>query len=146
MDATDLKIIKCLQKDARMSLKKISEKCFVSAPTAAARIDHLQKNGVIRQLTATLNYPKLGYGIKAFVSLRLEPQDKAEFYPYIASFVNVAACDCVTGYFSQIITCYFKKTTELDDFINEIQRFGETQTQIVFSTSVLPRGINVDQS
>jgi Lrp/AsnC family leucine-responsive transcriptional regulator len=35
----------------------------------------------------------------------------------------------------------FFSTTELDRFINELQRFGKTRTQIVFSTVVEHRNL-----
>lgn len=34
-------------------------------------------------------------------------------------------------------------TEELDDFINNLQKFGKTSTQIVFSTPVEHRGLPV---
>ena len=37
----------------------------------------------------------------------------------------------------------YKTTVELDAFIGKLQRFGNTETQIVFSTPVEPRGIKV---
>ena len=33
---------------------------------------------------------------------------------------------------------------ELDQFIGHLQKFGKTQTQIVFSTPVEPRGLNLE--
>jgi Lrp/AsnC family leucine-responsive transcriptional regulator len=33
---------------------------------------------------------------------------------------------------------------ELDTFIGQLQKFGRTSTQIVFSTPVEPRGIDVN--
>ncbi|MDD6171480.1 MAG: Lrp/AsnC ligand binding domain-containing protein, partial [Ligilactobacillus ruminis] len=60
---------------------------------------------------------------------------------YVKGCRNVVGCDCVTGKYSQILTCRFKTTKDLDEFINDLQRFGETQTQIVFSTSVEPRSL-----
>ena len=33
---------------------------------------------------------------------------------------------------------------ELDTFIGQLQKFGRTSTQIVFSTPVAPRGIDVN--
>ena len=38
----------------------------------------------------------------------------------------------------------FPSTIELDGFIGQLQHFGKTQTQIVFSTPVEPRGLNVE--
>ena len=61
---------------------------------------------------------------------------KKEFYPYIRSCPNVVECNCVTGDYAMLIEVLFRTTTELDHFIGELQHFGKTKTQIVFSTSV----------
>ena len=39
----------------------------------------------------------------------------------------------------------FQSTMELDMFIGQLQKFGKTSTQIVFSTHVGPRGVDVDE-
>nr|WP_054755639.1 Lrp/AsnC family transcriptional regulator [Liquorilactobacillus satsumensis] len=145
MDEIDLKIVSTLQKDARISLKKLADICFISAPPAVStRLSHLEERGIINNYQTAIDYKVLGFPIKAYVSLRLSPTDKEAFYPYIKSVGNVISCDCVTGSYSQIITCYFKSTKSLDNFINDIQRFGETKTQIVFSTSVDPRPLELN--
>ena len=41
-----------------------------------------------------------------------------------------------------LIKVTFPSTIELDQFIGHLQKFGKTQTQIVFSTPVEPRGLN----
>ena len=38
----------------------------------------------------------------------------------------------------------FPSTIELDGFIGQLQHFGKTQTQIVFSTAVPPRGVGIE--
>ena len=42
-----------------------------------------------------------------------------------------------------LIKVAFPDTGELDTFIGKLQRFGRTSTQIVFSTPVAPRGVDV---
>ena len=42
-----------------------------------------------------------------------------------------------------LIEVGFMDTNELDQFINELQHFGKTRTQIVFSTSVEHRSVPV---
>lgn len=42
-----------------------------------------------------------------------------------------------------LIEVMFKSTEELDHFIGELQTFGSTKTQIVFSTSVEHRGVPI---
>ena len=60
---------------------------------------------------------------------------------YITDCPNVIECNCVTGDYSMLMEVVFHTTSELDQFIGQLQHFGRTKTQIVFSTSVEHRGI-----
>ena len=130
LDTADRKIVELLQEDARLPLKSIADKVSLTSPTVSARIDRLEKDGVITD-----------YRIKAFINLEVEPVRKKEFYPYITDCPNVIECNCVTGDYSMLMEVVFHTTSELDQFIGQLQHFGRTKTQIVFSTSVEHRGI-----
>ncbi|MFR0943275.1 MAG: Lrp/AsnC family transcriptional regulator [Clostridia bacterium] len=54
-----------------------------------------------------LNPALLGYPIKAFINLEVEPVQKKEFYPYIEKVHNVVECNCVTGDYSMLIEGLF---------------------------------------
>ena len=56
----------------------------------------------------------------------------------------MSECNCVTGTYSMLLKVVFPSTLELDLFIGKLQKFGRTSTQIVFSTPVAPRGIDVN--
>ena len=103
MDDIDRKILKLLQANARMSLKTIAENTFLSSPAVSARIERLEKEGIITGYHAMVDPMKLGYHILAFINL------------------------------------------DVDMFIGQLQKFGKTSTQIVFSTHVGPRGVDVDE-
>ena len=147
MDKIDRKIINSLQKNARASLKDLSKECFISSPAIAARINKLEKSGIINGYHSSIDIEKIGFHVRAFIQVQLEPRQKDEFYPYVQSIPNVVECNCVTGDYSEIMEVIFPSTTDLDNFINTIQqRFGKTSTQIVFSTSVQHRGITLDEA
>ena len=101
----------------------------------------LESAGYILGYQAQLSCAAMGYQIKAFINLEIEPSQKPEFYPYIEGCPNVMECNCVTGDYSMFIKVCFHTTQELDQFINQLHRFGRTRTQIVFSTPVEHRGI-----
>lgn len=143
MDKIDLKLIQLLQKNARYSLKHLAKEVFLSTPAVSARILRLEEAGIITEYSAHVNPLKLGYNIKAFINLEMSPKQKPEFYPFIAACPNVLECNCVTGKYSMLIKVTFNTTMELDAFIGSLQRFGSTETQIVFSTPVEHRGIEV---
>ena len=145
MDQIDLKILSLLEKDARMPLKQLAEQIYLSSPAAAARIEKLENEGIISGYSVRLNYKKLGFPITAFVNLELAPKQKPEFYPFICAHPNVLECNCVTGHYSMLIKVAFETTEQLDAFINRLQEFGPTETQIVFSTPQEPRGILAEE-
>ena len=141
MDNIDRKILTILQQNARTPLKVIAEQVFLSSPAVSARIERLESAGYILGYQAQLSCAAMGYQIKAFINLEVEPSQKPEFYPYIEGCPNVMECNCVTGDYSMFIKVCFHTTQELDQFINQLHRFGRTRTQSVFSTPVEHRGI-----
>ena len=145
MDHIDREILQILQHNARASLKMIAEKTFLSSPAVSARIERLEKEEIIEGYEVKINQLKLGYHITAFINLEVAPVQKPDFYPFIKSCPNVVECNCVTGNYSMLLKVMFPSTMELDTFIGQLQKFGRTSTQIVFSTPVAPRGIDVNQ-
>lgn len=143
MDEIDLKLIKLLQENARYPLKHLAEEVFLSPPAVSSRIEKLEKAGIIKGYTANIDKLKLGYNITAFINLAMSPKEKPVFYPFISSCPNVIECNCVTGPYSMLIKVAYNTTMELDAFIGQLQKFGNTETQIVFSTPVEHRGINI---
>lgn len=144
MDKIDRKLITLLQQDARMPLKALAEKVFLSSPAVSARIERLEKEGIISGYEARVNQLAIGYHITAFINLEVAPEQKEEFYPFIKSCTNVIECNCVTGAFSMLLKVAFASTLQLDTFIGQLQKYGRTSTQIVFSTPVEHRGIDVN--
>ena len=60
LDNIDKKIIEILQINARTPVKEIAKEVFLSSPAVSARIDHLEKSGVITGYHAQLNPEFLG--------------------------------------------------------------------------------------
>lgn len=145
MDAIDRKLVMLLSQNARYSVSFLAQQVYLSAPAVSARIAHLEQAGVISGYTVELNAEKLGYAITAFIHLDVPPKRKAEFYPFIERCDCVMECCCVTGEYSMLIKVAFESTTQLDAFIGQLQEFGRTSTQIVFSTPVAHRPMRVEQ-
>ena len=139
MDNIDRKIIHLLQGNARTPLKYLASKVFLSSPAVSARIERLEKAGILTGYHASINHEALGYHITAFIHMALDPKQKPTFYPFVEACPN-----CVTGAHSMLMKVCFPNTMDLDSFIGQLQRFGSTETQIVFSTPVPIRGVLID--
>lgn len=145
MDHIDKKLVTLLQKNARMSFKELAAEVFLSTPAVSARIERLEKDGIIKSYSARIDAAKLGYHITAFINIEVKPTQKAEFYPFVQGIPNVLECNYVTGNYSMLLKAVFPSTTELDLFVGHLQMFGKTQTQVVFSTPIEARGLNVEE-
>ncbi len=146
MDKIDKMLISLVQENARTPLKQLAQKVFLSSPAVSARLEKLEKEGIIKGYMAIIDPIKLGYHITAFINLEMSPKQKPIFYPFIKACPNVIECCCVTGNYSMLVKVAFRSTVELDRFIGQLQKFGNTSTQIVFSVPVSHRGINIEEA
>ena len=141
VDEIDLKIIKLLQDDARVPVKVIAEKLFLSAPTIKNRMDVLKQKGIIKGYYVEIDNSVFSNVIKCYVEIEVDPKLKEELYDMLLNSPQVIECERVTGEFSLITKVIFKNTVEMDKFINKIQHYGKTRTQIIFSTIINHRGV-----
>ena len=143
LDKTDIAILNLLQKNARTPIKTIAEKVFISPPTVAARIEAMEKAGIILGYHTKISDTVLGHPVRAFINLEVAPDRKSELYPFLQNSPEVIECSHVTGEYSVLIQTVFESTDQLDKFISRLQSFGRTKTQIVFSSVVEHRGFQI---
>ena len=68
LDDMDKKILSILVENARIPLKQIAAQVFLSPPAVSARIERMERSGVITGYRAALAPEKLGYHIVAFIN------------------------------------------------------------------------------
>ncbi len=83
-DATDLRILDALQRDAQVARKVLAARCHISEATCSRRLASLEKRGYISQYRAVLNAPKLGYGLTVFVLVAMENEHSAQLKKFEA--------------------------------------------------------------
>lgn len=70
LDAIDMKILRELQDDGRITNVELAERVGISAPPCLRRVRKLEEAGVIRGYRALLNASALGYDLVAFCMAR----------------------------------------------------------------------------
>ena len=75
MDNIDRKIIHLLQSNARTPLKYLANKVFLSSPAVSARIERLEKAGIITGYHASVDHEALGYHITCLLYTSPSPRD-----------------------------------------------------------------------
>lgn len=132
LDEIDVKILNMLKKNARTPLKELSAEVFLTTPAVSARIEKLEKDGYIKGYHAALDMEKLGYGIKAFILITVQPEENQKFYDFVKDQRCVLECSHITGPYSMILKVVFPTTTLLDEFLGKLQVFGKHRPRWCF--------------
>ncbi|HZD83292.1 MAG TPA: Lrp/AsnC family transcriptional regulator [Nitrososphaeraceae archaeon] len=119
MDETDVKILKQVLSDARLSYRKIAEEIGVSPPTVLTRMQRLENNRIIKSYSAVLDHEKLGYDLTAIIELTAIKGKITEVERHISRFPNVCAVYDITGLTDMIIVAKFRNRKDLSDFVKK---------------------------
>ncbi|MEO0467809.1 MAG: Lrp/AsnC family transcriptional regulator [Pseudomonadota bacterium] len=120
MDAIDLKILRALKKDARLTHQELSEQVGLSPTPCARRIKKLEQDGVITGYTARIDEAKIGHPFSVFVSVRLDRQidDRLNaFEAKVRQFPEVVDCWLMTGSFDYLLRLSVKDLKEFERFL-----------------------------
>ncbi|MBD3313056.1 winged helix-turn-helix transcriptional regulator [Candidatus Woesearchaeota archaeon] len=134
---TDSKIMNILLENSRLSYRQIAKKAGVSVVTVMNRVKNLEKSGIIRGYSVSLDYEKLGYDIVALIDIKISKGKLAMMEKRIASNENVIACYDMTGEFDAQIITRFRNRRGLDAFLKKIQTYEfveRTRTNLVLNT------------
>jgi Lrp/AsnC family leucine-responsive transcriptional regulator len=74
LDATDWRILRELQQDARLSYNELGRRVSLSAPAVAERVRKLEDRGIITRYSAQVDPAKVGLPLTAFLQLRCDPE------------------------------------------------------------------------
>ncbi|MEH7829956.1 Lrp/AsnC family transcriptional regulator [Gemmobacter denitrificans] len=110
MDDFDLRIIRALQGDGRLSIQDLSTQVGLSPTPVLRRVRKLESEGVITGYAALVNETAIGFPVQVFVSVTLDRQvDEAlfRFESAIQGFPEVVDCWLMTGnrdYMLRVVT------------------------------------------
>ena len=74
LDATDRELLALLQANARESVTTLGKKLGIARTTVIARMERLQKGGVITGYSVRLNQATLEKSLQAYVGLAVAPR------------------------------------------------------------------------
>ncbi|MGV8939470.1 MAG: Lrp/AsnC family transcriptional regulator [Allorhizobium sp.] len=123
LDTIDLKILKELQRDGRMTNVELSERVGISAPPCLRRVRKLEEAGIIKGYHAMLDGPKLGYDLVAFCMVGLKRQSESDLKAFAAASQGwplVRQAWMVNGESDFLLHCVAETLTDFQDFVIEV--------------------------
>lgn len=100
LDRIDLRILRELQKDGRMTNVELAKRVGISAPPCLRRVRALEDAGYIRGYHADVAADKLGFGITVYTQVSLANHGETDiqnFSKLCESWPQVRECYMMTG-------------------------------------------------
>jgi DNA-binding Lrp family transcriptional regulator len=116
LDGLDLKIVRNLLTDGRVSYRELAASLGVSTSTVGARVSKLEGGGALRGYSGLVDFEKLGYAITAITEILVSKGKLLEMENEIAKLPGVCAVYDVTGEIDGIVIAKFKDREELSRF------------------------------
>lgn len=139
LDGVDMRILRILAEDARMSVAEIARAVGMSAPSVSERIRRLQDNGTIEGYTIRIDPAAFGLPLSAWLRIRPVPGELARVSEIIKAIPQVVSCDRVTGEDCFVARVHVRSVGDLESVIDRIIPYAMTNTAIVQSSPVAPR-------
>ena len=122
LDATDLRILAELQRDAKLTNAELAARVHLSPSPCLARVRALERAGVIDRYVTLLAPRRVGLPVSVFIEVRLEQQVERAltvFEAAIATYPEVMECYLMTGDSDYLLRVVVPDVAALERFIVE---------------------------
>ncbi|MFH1320229.1 MAG: Lrp/AsnC family transcriptional regulator [Bacteroidota bacterium] len=140
IDNTDLKILKLLQENGRITNIQLSDEIGLSTAPTLERVKKMENANIIESYHASVNEAALGLGMKAFIMVSLARQVDnvaSRFIEQINDIDEITECYKVTGNCDYILKVIIKDIPAFEMLIVEklskISEIGQMQTTVILS-------------
>lgn len=136
MDKLNWAILEELQKNARISFSEIGRKIGLTSPAVTERVRKMEDLGIIDSYKVNLSHQKIGYQLRAIITLRAFTGRLKAFLETVKDFKEVVNCYRITGNENIIMEVILRDQVHLEKLIDKLITYGETRTHIVLSNIV----------
>ncbi|HEU6445446.1 MAG TPA: Lrp/AsnC family transcriptional regulator [Gaiellaceae bacterium] len=144
MDATDRRLLRELQGNARLSLAELGRRINLSSPAVAERLQRLERTGVVTGYRAAVDAKAIGYPIAAFVRIRPTTRQLQKIPELAREVPEVVECHRVTGEDCFVLKLHLRAMDDLEDILDRFIVLGQTTTSIVHSSPLDGRALPLD--
>ncbi len=133
----DQRLIALLKENARLPIAELARRLHVSRTAALARLQRLERDGVIKGYTVKLSDDYLQGCIKAMVMIKAPPARRAVIERALAKIPQLITLYSISGSFDMTAVVVAPSVTELDAVIDQIgvlDGVEETQSSVILST------------
>ncbi len=122
LDAIDVRILKELQNNARMSISELAGRVSLTATPCARRVQQLEAEGYIERYVTVLDQNRLGLPVNAFAEVRLVREGKkevAQFESAVHGLPEVMQCWAMSGRYDYLLHVVTADLESYNRFLRE---------------------------
>lgn len=137
VDEKDLKILEVLQEEGGITFVELGKRLNMSPSTAYIRVRRLRQMGLIKKVVSIIDYQRLGYKVRAFIFVKVEPKKLEQVAKELSEIDNVLQIQDITGEPSllvQVIARDNEHLAQILDHICKIDGVLSTNTMIALRT------------
>lgn len=142
LDVIDRGIVAALRGDGRLSIRSLAVQLNISRANAYARVQRLERSGVITGYTATINPQRYGYRVSAYVYLKISQRSWKSVRQRVAAIPEVVHAALVAGEYDIVLLVRAQDTAGLRDLVltqfHEMPDVLSTETVLIFEELPLP--------
>ena len=133
LDKLHWSILSALQQNARVSLAGLGRQIGLTPPAVADRVKRLEDLGVSEGYWTSISHTKVGYQLKAIITLRAFMGKLKPFLERVKTLDEVINCYRITGNENIIMEVVLRDQFHLEKLIDQLIQYGETRTHIILS-------------
>ena len=150
LDETDLKLLRLLQEDARLTTKQLAARVNLSTTPVFERLKRLERDGYILKYVAVLDAEKLNLGFEVFCSVKLKQMSRdvaMNFVQVIKDIPQVTECYNISGEFDYLLKIHAPDMKYYNEFVinvlGTVDSIGSIQSSFVMNEIKHTWGLNL---
>jgi Lrp/AsnC family transcriptional regulator, leucine-responsive regulatory protein len=139
MDRIDVRILRALCEDARVTMADLARAVGLSSPSVTERVRRLEEAGIVQGYGARIDPKALGLHLSAYIRVRPMPGQLRKVVEVLDGLEAIVECDRVTGEDCFVAKARVRSVEDLETVIDRIIPYAMTNTSIIQSSPVQGR-------
>ncbi len=140
LDKHDILILSTLEMEPRMPASELGQLVHLSRTAVSRRLQAMKESGILGERAQMIRYECVGLHTRAFVELYARDRNVDYIVDSLLERAEVLRTSVVASKSLLLLEVVTASLEQLNQFMKWLQKFGDTETKIVFdsTTSTMP--------
>ncbi len=127
-DEIDRMILETLQKDGRITMKKLGEIVHLSSPAVTERVLKMESMGIIESYKAQVNPRALGYDVEGWMVVTVNESKRDALLTFVQETEEILRADEVPGESEIMLHFVCENYADYLELLRRLKEFGTTES------------------